>query len=162
MPGSETPAKASLLLLLLPLPQARASGTKAVHTQRGGTGQLWLPWGYWMSWLRIRPQTAALGLGLSRAPIVGSPCEPSWGRSGSCSCPRRGFPDLRLGQPLPFPPPVPPHSSPRAPQLPPAGASAPSTRSCPVGARSSSDTQGLKIVTTVHPIGPGICCLIYE
>lgn len=28
--------------------------------------------------------------------------------------------------------------------------------------RGISDTQGLKIVTAVHPIGPGICCLIYE
>lgn len=61
-----------------------------------------------------------------------------------------------------FSPPSSPLFLPQALQLPPAGTSACSAPNCPMGASFSGDTQGLKIVTIVHPIGPSICCLIYE
>lgn len=77
--------------------------------------------------------------------------------------PSYGFPMIYgWGSHCPFSLPFPLTSPPEPPQLPPAGTSACSTRNCPVGARFSNDTQGLKIVTILHPIGPSICCLIYE
>lgn len=112
-----------------------------------------------MSWLRI-----PLGLGLiplrdpqGTAEPPGAVLGPLWqllpaqeeisliyGRGSRC---------LFLAR-FPFIPPPEPRSF--LPQEP------PGARNCPVGARASDDTQGLKIVTAVHPTGPGICSLIYE
>lgn len=70
----------------------------------------------WMSWLRMRPQTAALGLGPvplrdPRAQGTAEPGAAPWSRPGAAPaaapCPRRDCPDLCQGEPLPFPPPFP-------------------------------------------------------
>lgn len=117
--------------------------------------------------LRRVPPTVAIAQPRGSAAAEQSPVQPCWSRR-QASLAAGPSPELRLpliygwGSHCPFSPPFPLTSPPEPPQLPPAGTSACSTRNCPVGARFSSDTQGLKIVTILHPIGPSICCLIYE
>lgn len=91
-------------------------GSRAVHTQRGGSGQPRLPRGHW-----AQDPTSNSSVGIGADPTAGSPRHSRARGSprnhpgaalAAAPCPKRDFPDLWQGQPLPFPRPVSPHCSP--------------------------------------------------
>lgn len=176
MPGSKTLARAFLLLLL---PQARILDTKAAcadskvdlgscgsHGVNGcpGSGfdvklQSW-PWKLLLRYFAHCGYHPAPGRSRARCSPAGVVNRPV---SQLVPRPNAGFPLIYVwGSRCLFSPQFPLISSPEPRSFLPQELLACNAPNCPVGARFNGDTQGLKIVTVVHPIGPSICCLIYE